>query len=141
MIDLPDSNFLVPNATAVVEAAVFLVVLFVVSRWVMPRLNATLDQRRRLIEDEIRAASEAAREAQKREKLADDILRQARRDAGAIRDRAYEHGDYVVAEAIRKGREEHAWLTRPRSIPTQTTKSKSRNEEDQLCSGSPRGSS
>jgi len=118
MINLPDGNFLVPNATALVEAAVFLVVLFVVTKWVMPRLQATLDRRRGLIAAELRAASDASAAAKEREKLAEDLLREARQEANAIRERAYEHAEYVVAEAIRKGREEYEWLTRSDSIPT-----------------------
>lgn len=118
MIQLPEGNFLVPDATALVEAAVFLVVLVVVAKWVMPRLSATLANRRRSIDDELRAASEALMEAQRREHRAQQALQQARREARTIIDNAYERHDFLIEEGKRKGREEHEWLSRTRSAPT-----------------------
>ena len=117
MIDLPGNNFLVPDATVFVEAAVFLIVLFVVAKWVMPRMQATLEQRRRRIEDELQAASLAEVVAEEREEQAAEVLRQAHREARAILDRAYEQRDYLVSEGMRKGREEYEWFTRARPIP------------------------
>jgi len=114
MIDLPAGNFLLPNATALVEAGVFLIVLFVVARWVMPRVQATLDERRRLVDVELAAAADAKEAAATREQRAEEVLRQARREARVIIDRAYEHRDYLVAEGMRKGREEYDWFTRSR---------------------------
>jgi len=112
MIDLPAGNFLLPNATALVEAGVFLIVLFVVARWVMPRLQATLDERRRLIDVNLAAAADASKAAAAREQRTEEVLRQARREARVIIDRAYEHRDHLVAEGMRKGREEYEWFTR-----------------------------
>jgi len=114
MIDLPNGDFLLPNATTLVEAAVFLIVLFVIAKWVMPRLQATLDERRRRIDDQLGAAAEAAKAAARYEERAEEVLRQARREARVIIDRAYEHRDYLVAEGMRKGREEYEWFTRTR---------------------------
>lgn len=114
MIDLPVGNFLLPDATVLVEAAVFIVVLLVVSTWVMPRLRTSLDQRRRLIEENLQAAALAEATAKKRAAEAAEMLRQARRDARLIIDRAYEHRDHLIAEGMRKGREEYEWFTRDR---------------------------
>jgi len=114
MIDLPAGNFLLPNATALVEAGVFLIVLFVVAKWVMPRLHATLDERRRLIDVELGTAADASEAAATHEQRAEEVLRQARREARVIIDRAYQLRDHLVAEGMRKGREEYDWFTRTR---------------------------
>jgi F-type H+-transporting ATPase subunit b len=119
MIKVPEGNFLVPDATALVEAAVFLVVLFVVTKWVAPRLSAALDDRRRRIEQELRAASEAVADAKRLEQRAQDVLRDARREARVIIDGAYERHDFLVEEGKRKGREEYEWLSGVRAVPSQ----------------------
>ena len=119
MIRLPEGNFLVPNATALVEAAVFLIVLVVVTKWVMPRLSATLEVRRRGIHDELRTAAEAVAEAERREHRAKQVLQQARREARSIVDRAYERHDFLVEEGKRKGREEYEWFSRTRAVAAQ----------------------
>jgi len=116
MITLPKGNFLVPDATALVEAAVFLIVLFVVVKWVMPRLGAALDDRRRHIDDQLREAAEAVARAKRREERAEELLREARREARSIIDRAYERHDFIVEEGKRKGREEYEWFARPRVV-------------------------
>ena len=119
MINLPDGNFLVPDATALVEGIVFVVVLFVVAKWVMPRLSAKLDDRRRLINDELQAASEAVAEARRHEQKAQELLRDARRQARTIIDGAFELRDFLVEEGKRRGREEYEWFSGARTIPTQ----------------------
>ena len=116
---LPEGNFLVPDATALIEAAVFLVVLVVIAKWVMPRVQATIDQSKRHIEGELHAASQISAEARKRAEQADELLRQARRDARVIRDRACEYRDYLVAEGKRMGREEYEWFSRTQRVPSQ----------------------
>lgn len=119
MINLPDGNFLVPDATALVEGLIFIVVLFVVAKWVMPRLSETLDDRRRHIDGELHAASEAVAEARRREQQAEELLRDARRQARTIIDGAYERRDFLVEEGMRKGREEYEWFSRARTGRTQ----------------------
>ena len=112
MIELPDSNFLLPDATALVEVVVFLVVLFVVSKFVLPRLHMLMNQRRHQIDDALHAAAEAEAEARARHDDAARTLRAARRQARLIIDHAYERHDHLVAEGRRKGREEYEWSTR-----------------------------
>jgi F-type H+-transporting ATPase subunit b len=112
MIDIPDASFLLPDATTLVEAAVFLIVLFVVGRWVLPRIHAVVDERRRQLEETLAAAAAAQSAAADRQREADEVLRQARREAREIVDLGYERRDHLIAEGIRKGREEYDWFTR-----------------------------
>jgi F-type H+-transporting ATPase subunit b len=117
MITPPKGNFLIPDATALVEAAVFLVVLFVVGRWVLPRLQEIVERRKSGIERELGEASQALAAARARETQAEDRLREARLEARAILDRAREDRDYLIAQGIRKGREEYEWFSGRRVPP------------------------
>jgi F-type H+-transporting ATPase subunit b len=112
MIELPDNNFLLPDATALIEVVVFLVVLVVVSKFVLPRLHSLMAQRRREIDEALDAAAETEAEARARHDDAARTLRSAMRQARLIIDRAYERHDHLVAEGMRKGREEYEWSTR-----------------------------
>jgi F-type H+-transporting ATPase subunit b len=117
MIQLPNSNFLLPDATALIEAVVFLVVLVVVSKLVLPRLHTLMVERRRQIDDALRSAAETEAAARARHEEAASTLRAARRQARLIIDSAYERRDHLVAEGRRKGREEYAWSTRRLAPP------------------------
>jgi hypothetical protein len=112
LIDLPSSTFLLPDATALVEAAVFLLVMFVVSKFVLPRLQTLARRRQQLIDHDLKSAAAAKAAAHRREHEAAELVRQARRQARAIIDEAYERRDYLVADGMRKGREEYEWFTR-----------------------------
>jgi len=116
-MDLPNGNFLLPDATALVEGAVFLVVLVVVSKFVLPRLHGLAAQRKQLIDNDLSSASDAESAARHHEEEAALLIGQAHREARAIIDRAYERHDFIVAEGMRKGREEYEWFTRKLDTP------------------------
>jgi hypothetical protein len=53
------SNFLIPNATLIVELVAFLVVLAFIGKYVLPYLKKALDERAALIGSQLAAADEA----------------------------------------------------------------------------------
>ena len=57
------SNFLIPNATLIVELVAFLVVLAFIGRYVLPYLKKALDERAALIGSQLAAADEAKADA------------------------------------------------------------------------------
>jgi len=95
---LAAENFLVPNATIIVEFLAFLVILFLLARYVIPPINKALTDRqdsiRRQFEEseQAKAAAEAA-EREFRAELAD-----ARHEAARIREDAREQGAAIIAE-------------------------------------------
>ena len=101
------ANFLVPNATVLVEIGVFAAVLGVVARFVLPRLRAAMDHR----QEEIRSAIEATQRARQLLKTAEldyeTRLSDARRQASAIIESARRVGAYLQAEARKQAKEEH----------------------------------
>jgi F-type H+-transporting ATPase subunit b len=106
---------LVPDVTILLEVAVFLIVLAVVSRYVLPRIQAAVVERQRLVSDVMAAAEATEARATTVEARAEASLRAARQEARRIIDDAYERRDHLIKEGIRKGREEYDWFTRPRT--------------------------
>ena len=70
------------------SAVCFLVIIFVVVRYAMPRLNTVLDARSAAIEGNIAKADEAQRKAELALEEYTAQLAEARKEAGEIRDAA-----------------------------------------------------
>ena len=78
---LASSNFLVPNGTLIVEIVAFLIVLFVIGRYVLPILNKTLEERQEEIRHALEAAEAAKAEADETRSERQGILDEARTQA------------------------------------------------------------
>lgn len=105
-------NFLVPNATIIVESLIFAIVLFVMWRYVVPPVRQALRERTEMVQrgnDESKKADErfAAAEARHREALAE-----ARAEAGKIRDTARAEGQKVLDDLRGQASAEVARLRR-----------------------------
>jgi F-type H+-transporting ATPase subunit b len=107
-----DDNPLLPQTPDLIYGGfVFLVVLVIVWRVALPRLNTLLDARSDAIEGGIKRAelAEAAAEAKKDEYEA--ALAEARAEAAKIRDQARADGAAIVAEAKDQATAEAARVT------------------------------
>jgi len=81
-------NFLLPNATIFVEFVLFLVVLFVLHRFVVPKLRRALDEREAMLGKQVEDKQRAARTLQQAKERYEAELAQARAQATGIRDQA-----------------------------------------------------
>jgi F-type H+-transporting ATPase subunit b len=101
------SIFLLPNGTWFVELAVVLVILWVMTKYVLPRLNAMIEAR----QDKIRTALAAADEARAAADAAGDerarVLTEAREQARDIVANAQALSDQVKAESGARGQVEY----------------------------------
>jgi F-type H+-transporting ATPase subunit b len=101
------SIFLLPNATWFVELAVVVIILFVVTKYGLPRLNAAIEARQEKIRgalaaaDEARAAADAAGDERTR------VLNEAREQARVIVANAQALSDQVKAESGARGQAEY----------------------------------
>lgn len=107
-----ESNFLVPNATFVVEVVIFLVILGVLAKWVVPWVNKQLAERQEAIRQQFKEAEEArarleAAEAEYREQIA-----AARADAARAREEAREQGQQIIADLRAQAHAEAERITR-----------------------------
>ena len=92
-------NFLVPNGTFFVELAAFLLLFYLLARYVIPPINRAMEGRQAAIRSEFAELDEAKAEAKGAEEEFKAQLADARKEAARIREEAREQGSQIVAEA------------------------------------------
>ena len=92
-------NFLVPNATFFVELAAFLLLFYLLARFVIPPINRAMTNRQEAIRTQFAELEEAKADARAAEEKFKAQTADARKQAGKIREEAKEQGDQIVAEA------------------------------------------
>lgn len=100
-------NFLLPNATFIVELVAFLIILGILAKYVLPPIDKAVKKR----QDEIRVGLEEAEEgrrqlARAKEERAKSI-EEARREARSIIEKATEQAETERAEIVKRGQEEY----------------------------------
>jgi F-type H+-transporting ATPase subunit b len=93
-----ESNFLVPNATFLVELAVFALLFFLLAKFVVPPINRAMTRRQDAIRQEFSELEEAKSEARKAEEEFKAQIADARHEAARIREEAREQGAAIIAE-------------------------------------------
>jgi F-type H+-transporting ATPase subunit b len=96
--NLAAGNFLVPNATFIVELITFLLVLGVLAIWVLPMINREITRRQEEIESRYDEYEEATEKANATEQKYRSALSEARHEAARIREEAREQGAAIIAE-------------------------------------------
>ena len=92
------NNFLIPNGTFFVESIIFLIVLWIFWKFIVPPIRKAMHDRNELIQqglEEGRQAEEKFREAEERYQQA---LGEARAEAAKIRDTARAEGQKILDE-------------------------------------------
>ncbi|WP_432479557.1 F0F1 ATP synthase subunit B [Nocardioides sp. GXQ0305] len=92
------SNFLVPNGTFLIELAAFLLLFFLLTRYIIPFINRAMTRRQEAIRQEFADLDEARAEAQGAEEEFKSQMVDARHEAARIREEAREQGAAIVAE-------------------------------------------
>jgi F-type H+-transporting ATPase subunit b len=91
-------NFLVPNATFLVELAAFLLLLFLLTKYIIPPINRAMTARQDAIRAEFAELDEAKSEASAAEEEFKAQIADARHEAARIREEAREQGAAIIAE-------------------------------------------
>lgn len=100
------SNFLLPNGTFIFVLLIFLIVLGVIAKFVVPPVSAVLHEREAMVaktEKDNRKSSELSAAAQ------DDsakVMGEARREASSIRDQARGEGRQILEDMRARANEE-----------------------------------
>ncbi len=106
MLAASSSNFLLPNWTFVAELLIFLIVLGVMAKFVLPQLSRAVTDRadgiRRAVQQTEALRSEAAQTTAERRR----VLTQAREDARAMVDSAIIAAEEDRRNAVLRGQEE-----------------------------------
>jgi F-type H+-transporting ATPase subunit b len=103
-----ESNFLVPNATFFVELAAFLVLLFLLGRFIIPPINRAMTARQDAIREQFAELDEAKSEASAAEEEFKSQIADARHEAARIREEAREQGAAIIAEMREQAQAEAA---------------------------------
>jgi F-type H+-transporting ATPase subunit b len=105
------SNFLVPNGTFFVELAAFLLLFFLLARYVIPPINRAMTARQEAIRQEFAELEEAKSEAKGAEEEFKAQIADARKEAARIREEAREQGAAIIAEMREQAQTEASRIT------------------------------
>jgi F-type H+-transporting ATPase subunit b len=103
-------NFLVPNATFIVELLLFLIVFGVLAKFVLPRIQGVTAARRTMVSQQLRDSEEARNQLAAAQQVYRDALDEARTEAAKIRENARAEAQRTLAEARAQAQEESARL-------------------------------
>jgi F-type H+-transporting ATPase subunit b len=104
---IASSNFLIPNATLIVEIVAFLIVLGFIAKYVLPPLNRALEERQEQIRSSLEAAERARAEAAAASAQRQETLDEARRQAREMIAQANKAAERISAQAEERGRLEY----------------------------------
>jgi len=106
------SNFLVPNGTFFVELIAFVIIVWILAKWVVPPINKAMTDRQNAIRKEFADLEEAEEAARKAERDYKAQLADARHDAAKIREEAREQGAAIIADMRKQAQEESERILR-----------------------------
>jgi len=92
------NNFLIPNGTFIAELIIFLIILFVIGKYVVPFVNLQLAQRQEAIRLEFKELEDARARLEATEVEYRDLIASARADAARQREEAREEGAQILAD-------------------------------------------
>ncbi len=101
------NDFLIPNATFIVELVAFLVILAIVAKFVLPIVNKALHDRQEAIRTELAAADAAKSDAAAADAERRAALEEARHQAREIVAQANRTAEQVSADAQARGQSEY----------------------------------
>src|ERR1035438_569717 len=121
-------NFLIPNGTFVVELVIFLVVLGVVAKWILPPLQQVSETRRVRISAALQKAEEARAESQTALAERERVMTEARAQARVIVDHANQGADLAFQHGRQRGQEEYDRLVKASRAETAEEGRRARDE-------------
>src|SRR2546430_3671632 len=93
------ANPLLPNATFFVELIIFLIVLLVLWRFILPPIQKVLRDRHDMVQRTIEESRNAEVRFKEAEARYHEALAEARSEAGRIRDRSEEHTSELQSQS------------------------------------------
>ena len=105
---LASTNPLIPNATFFVELIAFVLILGILGRYVLPRIQGSMRERQAIIRQQMTDADEAKRQLAEAEKKYQEALNEARTEAAQIRENARAEAQRTVEDLRRQAQEESA---------------------------------
>ncbi len=113
------SNFLVPNATFIVELVAFLIVVFVLGKYILPPINKVMDERQATIRQALADAEEAKRRAAEAEEEYKRIVGEARTQARGVVEEANKMAEQARTERRQQAEAEYERIVSSASAEVQ----------------------
>jgi F-type H+-transporting ATPase subunit b len=101
------ASFLVPNATFIVELAIFLIIFGLVAKFIVPSLRRVLDERAGILSGGVTVTDAARAEAARLDRERSALLDDARQRARAVLEAATREVDGLIDDARARGQVEH----------------------------------
>ena len=101
------SNFLVPNGTFFVELFAFVLMFYLLGKYIIPPINQAMARRQEAIRTQFAELDEAKSDARRAEADYKEQLNEAKHEAARIREEAREQGAQIVQDARDKAQVEH----------------------------------
>jgi len=95
---LAANNFLLPNATFIAEFVAFLLILWLVKRFIVPPVQKALRERQAIIDQQMKDADEAKQKLAEAQSAYQDALKEARTEAAQIRESARAEAQRTIDE-------------------------------------------
>jgi F-type H+-transporting ATPase subunit b len=99
--------FLLPNGTFFVELAVFLIIVFLIAKYILPPVNRAMEQRQEHIKNSLEAADAARADAAAADEERHAELQKARHRGQEIVATANRTAEQIVSEAQGRAQTEH----------------------------------
>jgi len=93
------NNFLIPNGTFFFELILFLVVLWILAKKIVPRINEAIEQRQETIRQQFEEAEQTKARLEASEKELKEALAETRREATRLREEAQAERATIIEEA------------------------------------------
>jgi F-type H+-transporting ATPase subunit b len=102
------SNFLVPNATFIAELIAFVIIMYVLGRYILPPVQKAIRERQAVIEQQVQDAAEARKQLADAQASYRQALSEARTEAAKIREGARAEAQHVLDDLRSQADEERA---------------------------------
>jgi F-type H+-transporting ATPase subunit b len=100
------NNPILPNATFIAEVIAFVILLYLLKRYVLPPLTKAMAERQDFIDRQIKDSVEAKERLEAAEAEYKELLEQTKADASRIREEARAEGRAIIDELRAKAQEE-----------------------------------
>lgn len=101
-----NSNFLIPNGTFIFELLMFIIVLGIVAKFILPPLQNAMEERDAKVRAALQASEEGHHEAERLDAERREVLDQARHEARQIIEDAAREVERLRTEARQRGQSE-----------------------------------
>jgi F-type H+-transporting ATPase subunit b len=125
---IAESIFLLPNGTFIVELVVVAVILYLVTKYILPPLNKAIESRQEKIRSSLELADQARAEAAAAEDEKAKVLAQARDQAREIVASAQATADQVKAESGGRGQQEYERIVSSANAEVDTARQRAIDE-------------